>query len=252
MRDIEEVSDKKIPPSSYYILKIEILGKLGDSKSGNILENNAKCFLRKKYAPVATYSYSTTNEVREGSTTNEVREGSTTNEKEKSNETLFPKEDSNETRNQLLIIFSSISTEGATHYLKGSHQLLCSEFCSKLTLIFKKPITIKVIEIKTRTELLAYLQYIVFQNMRNSFVDLAETKVSSRSSETKIKSNIKDLTLHESVDFLEKKGVIWKDIPKEKKYGVFYKYDKTQNKIIRMSEMIDLKNKEKYEIFFFR
>lgn len=137
--------------------------------------------------------------------------------------------------------------EKGEHYLKGSHQALCSKYVSYFNNLIKgeSKVECRIIEIDTQTQVFAYFSYKVFINSQQSLIDLSNGKLTQK--------DIVYKTLQELIDMLKETGVDWDEIPKIKRYGTFYKLKKKKNKvtIISMSEKLDFREVKKYNTFLF-
>lgn len=147
-------------------------------------------------------------------------------------------------KNELYLLFSSV--EGKEHYLKGSHQALCSEYASIATLQFGCKVSVRIIEIESRTRILVYFQTKIFENTKKSVICLSKNSIT--------KKEVSQLTLGEVVQILqERSSVIWDKISPTERFGIFYKYsiESGKEKFITMSEMINIQDMDKYTSYFF-
>lgn len=86
----------------------------------------------------------------------------------------------------------------------------------------------------------AYFQCKVFENTKSAI---------DKASKNKINSSRYPYT--ECIKLLNEKGIDWENIPKAERFGVFYKYDAYEKKIVTLSEMIRVKDSDKYLTFLF-
>ncbi|HMP28085.1 MAG TPA: hypothetical protein PKD85_00710, partial [Saprospiraceae bacterium] len=120
----EKLSDKFVPPESYYVIKLHI-------NSTTITKKAAKIILKEEAGnkfdcetPLAAYMF----------------------------------------QNDLYILFSSL--EDKEHYLKGSHQKICSNMVSKYALKYKCDIECSVIELDARIKVLVYFQTKIYEGSK--------------------------------------------------------------------------------------
>jgi hypothetical protein len=137
------------------------------------------------------------------------------------------------------LLYSSLDTD--SHYENGSHQKICSIVSSKLARKYDRDIECTIVEIDTRSKVCVYFQYKVYNNILTSLKNLSNGKL--------VDSN---MTLKEMIEIIEKKYKIkWDDVPNEDKYGVFYKLGEKEHTYEKLSEIIDLRELNKYLSFFF-
>ena len=147
-------------------------------------------------------------------------------------------------RNEIYLVFSSVEDTG--HYLKGSHQALCSEYASLAALQFGCKVNVKIIEIESRTRILIYFQTKIFENAKKSALGLSKNSIT--------KKQIGQLTLGEIIQALrDRASVVWDKISPAERFGMLYKYlivgDK--EKFVTMAEMINIQEMDKYTSYFF-
>jgi hypothetical protein len=145
---------------------------------------------------------------------------------------------------EIYLLFSSV--EDKEHYLKGSHQALCSEYASLATLEFEGKTNVKIVELESRTKVLIYFQTKVFENSKRSAQSLSKNTIS--------KKEICQLTFGEIVSALQDRAsVAWDKIPLVDRFGMFYKYvlRGEKERFSVLSEHINLQDLEKYTTYFF-
>ena len=202
--NIVKSSDKKIPPSSYYVIRIKFLEKQDDKEF---------CTIAKFYLSSSIISYN-------------------------SSELpliTYVSED------EIFFLYSSID-ETSEHNLGGSHQNLCSDISSVLTKKCNCLVKCSIVEFESRAQILAYFHIEVYNTMTNFMNDMLGEQLSTSS-----------LTFQEAKDVFDKHcSKKWKDQESHKKFGSFYKYTNSSGgKFLVLSEVIDMRNVEKYEEYIF-
>ena len=147
-------------------------------------------------------------------------------------------------KNEIYLLFSSI--EDGEHYLKGSHQALCSEYASLAAMEFHSKINVRIIELESRTKILVYFQTKIFENAKRSAQLLSKTTLS--------KKEINQLTFGEIITALQERASIkWDEILPGERFGTFYKYVVKDNKekFSTLAEMIDMQDVSKYTSYLF-
>ena len=151
--------------------------------------------------------------------------------------------------NEVLILFSCLS-EGEKHYLNGSQQLLCSEYCSlfysKLPYKSSTKIICRIIEFSTQTKVFAYFSWVVYQCTLATIISLSRKRIKEKDTST--------FPITELVEMLENKcNIKWSEENSSDKYGTFYKLKKKKSKlyISSMSEAFDAREDRKYITYLF-
>jgi hypothetical protein len=150
-------------------------------------------------------------------------------------------------QNDLYILFSSL--EDKSHYLKGSHQKICSTMVSKYALKYKCDIECSIIELDARIKVLVYFQTKIYEASKFYAWQLLK--------KTKTEQEVKDLTFGEIEDALakSKQSIKWEEIDSFEKYGIFYKYVKSRDssklKYSFLSELVNSENIEKFRKYLF-
>jgi hypothetical protein len=147
-------------------------------------------------------------------------------------------------RNSIGLLFSSV--EDREHYLKGSHQALCSEYASLAAIEFQTKINVRIIELESRTKILVYFQTKVFENSKRSAQLLSKTTLS--------KKEINQLTFGEIINALEERASVkWDEISAGERFGTFYKYVARdgKEKFSTLAEPIDMQEIGKYTSYLF-
>ena len=153
--------------------------------------------------------------------------------------------------NEVLMLFSCLS-EGEKHYLNGSRQLLCSEYCnvfySKLphaaSPSFK--VVCRIIEFSTQTKVFAYFSWVVYQCTLAAIISLSKKQITERDTSS--------FPITELVEKLEIECCVkWSKVSNSDKYGTFYKLKKKKSKlyISSMSEAFDAREDRKYITYLF-
>lgn len=194
--ECEENSDRKIPASMYYVVKV----RSDREDSCELLTSIGKKWLRKlDPPPLILYVF----------------------------------------RSEAYLLFSSRDEE-EEHYAKGSHQALCSKYSA--TLARKKiPGTIRcsIVEFETRTQILTYFQYKVFEYTKVALGLASEGQISCAR-----------VPLSEGLEMLESTSPgQWDKLSDGDKYGTFYKY--VDRRYQTLSEPIDIRESARYLTFLF-
>lgn len=151
-------------------------------------------------------------------------------------------------RYDVYLLFSCLEKSTDSHYLDGSHHRLISEYVCKFYNGLSSPSIVCIVEFDTRTKIMIYFQYKVFENIKKTICSLSRKKMTME--------EIDSITLQESIGKLEKYlDIKWNDIPNEEKYGTFYRYvtdlETKKQKFVTLSENIDSTSTSKYATFFF-
>ena len=150
--------------------------------------------------------------------------------------------------NEVLLLFSCL-TEGEKHYLGGSHQLLCSEYCSIFLDTFACSVrraNCRIIEFPTQTKVFAYFSWVVYQCTLSAIVSLSKNQIKEK--------DTCSFPITELVEKLESKyNVKWSQVDNSIKYGTFYKLKKKKSKIYisSTSEALDAREDRKYISYLF-
>jgi hypothetical protein len=148
--------------------------------------------------------------------------------------------------NEIYLIFSSLEDSKEEHYLSGSHQKLCSYFASSISRSKDTDVECSVIEIDSRTKILIYFQTKIYENAKKTISSLLKGKIE--------KKDVAILSMFELLELLKKNSVDWNSIQSIKRYGTFYKYieDGAKAKISTLSELIDIRDFDKYTKYLFK
>lgn len=112
-------------------------------------------------------------------------------------------------------LYSSVD-EKNEHVHEGSHQQVCSEFSSIASIVTGVPSVTQIVELETKSQVMAYFCLKNFENTRNSIVVLSKEKVTRK--------DVSQYTIGESIDmFNQKTGSNWDKISSGLRYGVFIK-----------------------------
>lgn len=136
------------------------------------------------------------------------------------------------------LVFSCL-TEGS-HYLNGSHQEIVSEY---FNLIFSKygfiPRKINIVEFETQIQLISYFLWEIFHNSKKTILKYSGGKITPEDLVYNTYSEVISM-LNDHTD--------WEGIPREERYGVFYKLKLTKEGIttLSFSESFDSRNLKKY------
>lgn len=228
IQEYELSSDRKIPYSFYYIIKIEfyldqpetsIFDLKIDQNSPKIFEdtNLEVCIkhILKTRQPPPLISYT----------------------------------NRSDTKIDLYLLYSCL--DSGSHYKNGSHHLICSEISSCLSRKYDCLVLCNIVELKTRTEVYAYFQYKIYEHVKNIIVKLSNSKISTKESI--------NLTHYELINELKERGnVVWENVDPSVRFGIFYKIIRRLKAkkgdsvdFLTMSEMIDFRDIRKYERYFF-
>ncbi len=148
--------------------------------------------------------------------------------------------------NQLYLLYSCLEGGQQSHYLRGSHQLLCSKYVSYFVEQLSVPVVCRIIEFSERTKIVIYFQYQIFEHQKAAICAHSKGKIT--------KKDLLSLTLSEAITALESRaGVKWDQVSQSERYGVFYKLikTKTDEKFSRMTESFDLRHLDKYLDYLF-
>jgi len=151
--------------------------------------------------------------------------------------------------NEVLILFSCLA-DGEKHYLNGSQQLLCSEYCSifynNLPSGGISKVICRIIEFSTQTKVFAYFSWAVYQCTLATIISLSKKQIKEKDTNS--------FPITELVEKLETKcDVKWSKVDNSDKYGTFYKLKKKRSKlyISSMSEAFDARDDRKYIAYLF-
>lgn len=140
---------------------------------------------------------------------------------------------------EIYMLFSSLE-KNETHHLKGSHHALCSFYSSMLSREHQCDVLCSIIEMDSRTKVIVYFQTKIYENAKRSLLKMTKKL---------LKKDADTLTFSEMT-----KGVpAWETTPAVDKFGVFYKHHSVgdKEKYSTMSELVDLKNMDKYMSYLF-
>jgi len=131
-------------------------------------------------------------------------------------------------------LYSSVD-EKSEHVHGGSHHGICSEFSSIASIITGIPSLTYLVELETKSQVVAYFCLKSFENTRNSIVVLSKEKVTRK--------DVTQYTLGESIELFDKKsGSNWDKISSKERFGVFIKGKEGSRKC--SSTTLDFKESE--------
>ena len=141
----------------------------------------------------------------------------------------------------LLLIFPC--RENEHHFLWGRQSEIISWYCSEFALYLGKKVKVRTIEFNSKNKIILFLSWFVYACSRESMYDNFGKLVT--------KNEIKNLTFSELQQKIGPEN--WEKLSSNQKYGVFYKLQKKNNKIVvvSLSEYIDTQNEKKYITFIF-
>lgn len=156
--------------------------------------------------------------------------------------------------NTVYILYSCLS-EGQTHFLKGSHQSLCSEYCSYFfnnitngigcTSVVDFKIKCNIIQLSTQTKVFVYFSWIVYQNSLNCMRSI-DKLISERDTNS--------FPMVELIERMKKNGIDWEEIDNNERYGTFYKLERKKGgklAIDSLSESLDAREEKRYINYMF-
>lgn len=144
--------------------------------------------------------------------------------------------------NDVYFLFSSLENS-KEHFMNGSHHKICSYYASTIARERDMNVSCSIIELDSRTKILIYFQTKVYENARKTTIKLLKGK-----------SDLEKMSFFELMDILKTKSINWDDLTANEKFGVFYKYlvsDSGKGKLSTLSELFDLRNKDKYTSYLF-
>jgi len=214
VNEYEENSDRKIPFSSYYIIKVDLSKATSTPKT---VINSAKYVLRSgtKYGsivnlPLAAYTFD----------------------------------------NEIYFLYSCI--DQGEHYRSGSHQLICSEMASLLTREHNGLVLCSIIEFDSRTKIYAYFQDKIVENSRKKIVGLSKGTITKKEAHSLTLTECEAALMERAgiswseIPNNDRFGVFYKYICEENKSEAV----KTE-KFSVLSEMINFRDLDKYEKYLF-
>lgn len=140
------------------------------------------------------------------------------------------------------VLFSSL--EKGEHFMKGSHQKICSYYASVVSRIVNTLVICSVVEFDSKPKILVYFQTKIYENAKKSVLEASNGKLTNR--------EIQNGTLYESIELLKMHSIFWEKMETHKRFGTLYKYQQgDKKKLITLSELIDVRNMEKYKTYFF-
>lgn len=147
--------------------------------------------------------------------------------------------------NKISSLFSCLE-DGEKHYLDGSHHKIISEYSSILARQERTNVTCSLVEFDTRTQIFAYFATKIHINSLRALIKLSENKIRLFDTNNR--------TLQELILRLDEEcGVVWEDIPKSDRFGIFYKLKLRKRKavITSFSTTFDARDMRKYvELLF--
>lgn len=198
----EDESDRKVPNESYYVLVVAVEGMTG-----------------KKIDTLIKYAEEVLTVV-EGSSPTLIY--------------VYPP--------YVYYLYSSVDDK-SEHVHGGSHQAICSEFSSIMSIISGGvPSSTQLIELETKSKVMAYFCFKNFEHTRNSIVALSKEKVTRK--------DVAQYTLSESIELFDKKsGSNWDKISPKERFGVFIKGKESSRKY--SSNSLDFKDIDALMSFLF-
>lgn len=142
------------------------------------------------------------------------------------------------------VVYSSVD-ENEEHYLNGSHHDIISAYCSELCKKSKSSVRCNIVEFETRMQVVSYFIWKIHNNSMLCLSSKSKKKISI--------TDTKNKTLSELTHILQELGIIWDDISKEERYGLFYKLKKRKNGsiVVALSEAPDAREIKKFSTFIF-
>lgn len=141
------------------------------------------------------------------------------------------------------LVYSSVG-DGQAHNLSGSHHKIISVFCSEITLELGCSVRCSIVEFDSRTQVTSYFLWKVHNNSMLCLISKSKKKISV--------SDTKNKTFTELLETLNSNGVVWQNIPKEDRYGTFFKLRRKKTvTVVTFSEASDAREMKKYSSFIF-
>lgn len=132
-------------------------------------------------------------------------------------------------------------TDGAQHYLNGSHHAILSEYVSFASSFLEHSfVNCSIVQFLSQTQIVSYFTWKVYTYSKKYIEELLQ-----KDSEE---------TLMELIAELRKtKNIEWDHIPSENRYGIFYKLKKQNDRFIlsTLSEYLDASKYPKYIQYIF-
>lgn len=142
----------------------------------------------------------------------------------------------------IYLLFSSLEDANGEHFNNGSHHKICSYFSSTISRSQDMNVECSIVELDSRTKVLVYFQTKIYENAKESIFSLLGNVK---------KKEFDTLSMFEMIERLKKKSISWNDIPSIERFGTFYKYISKGGKLSTLSELIDIREIEKYNAYLF-
>ncbi len=147
--------------------------------------------------------------------------------------------------NEISLLFSCVS-DNDFHYLKGSHQDICSYYaCYFCKLSQSYNIKCNIVEFRQRSDIFGYLMWKIHQNTKKCINNVCKKLVSSKELEDKPLEELKTIMTSYDID--------WDQITDEEKYGKFQRLRRKKKKllILSLSEPFNAQDTKKYMSYLF-
>jgi hypothetical protein len=125
-------------------------------------------------------------------------------------------------------------------FLEGDYYKIISFYSQFINRLYDINVEVSVLGLGTNIRTFIYLAHRVLKNMLECMSFHLEKEV-----------DIRNITIHEVIQKLEKKGVDWDDLSSNERFGTFFRTSRKSRKILELSEQIDMRDKEKYSTFIF-
>lgn len=145
----------------------------------------------------------------------------------------------------IYLLFSSLENN-LQHHFVGSHHSLCSFYSSLISKTYQCDVKCSIIELDTKTKVLAYFHVKVYESTKKSLFQLANGEIKD--------TEIDNLTLGECIKIVERQTKKkWSLFSSILRHGIFYKYrlKDGKEKLATFSDFIDLENTNKFEAYLF-
>lgn len=147
----------------------------------------------------------------------------------------------------IYLLFSSLEDTDGEHFNDGSHHKICSYFSSTIARSQNMNVKCSIVELDSRMKVLVYFQTKIYENAKESIFSLLGNVK---------KKEFDTLSMFEMIERLKKKSISWDDIPSIERFGTFYKYvpsldSKNGGKLSTLSELLDIREIEKYNSYLF-
>jgi len=142
---------------------------------------------------------------------------------------------------EFCLLFSSLENE--EHFMKGSHQKICSYFASLASRLLDTLVICSIVEFDSKPKILIYFQTKIYENAKKSVLENSNGKIATK--------DIQNGTLYESIEILKSNSIFWEKIEPHKRFGTIYKYKTDTKKLSALSELMDVRNMDKYTSYYF-